>query len=57
MALTPFEIAKDITVAAIQSKAIKLPDTTSYDKISEFNIKRAEEIASFFNAVYKAIKD
>jgi hypothetical protein len=57
MAQTPFEIAKDITVAAIQSKVIKLPDTTSYDKISEFNIKRAEEIASFFNAVYKAIKD
>lgn len=57
MAQIFLEIAKEITIEAIKQQAICLPDTNSYEEISDINQKRTEEIAKFFKAMYTTAND
>lgn len=54
------EIAKEITIAAIENGKIIPPGKQSYkdlDEISDFNQKRAKIIGDFYKTIAKAVND
>ncbi|GIO83525.1 hypothetical protein J25TS5_04570 [Paenibacillus faecis] len=54
------EIAKEITIAAIEKGAIVFPGKGSYDgskEIEKFNTIRANEIAKLYKIISKAVNE
>lgn len=57
MSQSILEIAKEITIEAIKQGSIILPETNSFEQITEFNQKRADEIAKFYKTIVVAVND
>jgi hypothetical protein len=57
---TFYEVAKEITIAAIEKGLIILPGKGNFDspeEVSDYNQQRATEIGDFYKTIAKAVSE